>query len=66
MISLSPKAIRFIVEALEAQALSYQSQLAQDDLDEDLAADLTNDLMFLEALLQDLKQTLAQPTTPVF
>jgi hypothetical protein len=66
MVSLSPKAIRFIVEALEVQVASYKSQLEQDDLDEDRAADLTNDLMFLEALLKDLKRTLAQPTAPVF
>ncbi|UIE36880.1 hypothetical protein [Leptodesmis sichuanensis] len=66
MISLSPKAIRFIAEALEVQIASYKSQLEQAGLDEDRAADLTNDLMFLEALLEDLKRSLAQPTAPVF
>lgn len=41
--------VRFIVEAMEVQIASYKAQLEQADLDEDRAADLTNDVMFLEA-----------------
>jgi hypothetical protein len=50
----------------EGTLISDKSRLEQDDLDEDLSSELTNDLMFLEALLADLNRTLAQPTAPVF
>ena len=66
MLNLSPKAIRCIVEALEVQVASYQTQLERGDLADDQAADVTNDLMFLEALLQDLKQALARPMAQIF
>jgi hypothetical protein len=53
---LSPKAIRFILEAIEFRSAAYQKQLKNEDLDDDETADLGNDVMFLESLLQELKQ----------
>jgi hypothetical protein len=59
---LSPKAVRFLVDAVEYRITAYQAQLASQDLDEDTTADLSNDLLFLEALLADLR--VAQESTP--
>jgi hypothetical protein len=64
--NLSPKAIRFLVEALEFQMSAYQTRLDSEELDEDDVADLTNDLMFLESLLQELKKMQATPIARVF
>jgi hypothetical protein len=66
MVNLSPKAVRFTVEALEYRILAYEQQLEVPDLDEDRASDLTNDLMFLETLLQDFKKALEMPMAQVF
>jgi hypothetical protein len=66
MVSLSPKAVRFVVEALEAQIEIGRSQLESDVLDEDRAADLGNDLMFMESLVQDLRQGMEKPVAQVF
>jgi hypothetical protein len=64
--NLSPKALRFTVEALEYRMAAYEQQLENADLDEDQVADLSNDLMFLESLLQDLRKALETPVAPVF
>jgi hypothetical protein len=40
--------------------------LESPDLQEDEASDLTNDLMFLESLLQDFKAALQMPMAQVF
>ena len=66
MVNLSPKAMRFVVEALEYRIAAYQTQLEQPDLSDDQVADLMNDLLFLEALLQELKKALALPVAQVF
>jgi hypothetical protein len=66
MVNLSPKAVRFVVEALEAQISAYQSELEHEELDDDRAADLGNDLMFMESLVQDLRQAMEQPVAQVF
>lgn len=66
MVNLSPKAMRFTVEALEYRISAYEQQLECTDLHEDQASDLTNDLMFLESLLQDFKKALEMPTAKVF
>jgi hypothetical protein len=63
---LSPKALRFMVEALEYRVAAYEHQLETSDIQEDEAADVTNDLMFLESLLQDLRKSLETPAAPVF
>jgi hypothetical protein len=64
--NLSPKAMRFMVEALEYRILAYEQQLESSNLDDDAASDITNDLMFLESLLQEFKKTLATPAAPVY
>ena len=66
MVNLSPKAMRFTVEALEYRISAYEQQLEQSDLHEDEVSDLTNDLMFLESLVQNFKKALEIPATPVF
>ncbi|WP_404788230.1 hypothetical protein [Altericista sp. CCNU0014] len=55
--NLSPKAIRFIVDALDFQINAYQERLSKV-LDEDEVADITNDCLFLEAIRGDLAQML--------
>jgi hypothetical protein len=64
--NLSPKALRFMVKALEYRVSAYEQQLETADLPEDEASDLTNDLMFLESLLKDLRKALETPVTQVF
>jgi hypothetical protein len=64
--NLSPKALRFMIEALEYRVAAYEQQLETADLPEDEASDLNNDLMFLESLLQDLKKALEAPVAQVF
>ena len=66
MMNLSPKAMRSIAEALEFRIAAYQSQLDSEELSEDEVSDATNDSMFLESLLQDLKKALAMPVAQVF
>jgi hypothetical protein len=64
--NLSPRAMRFMVEALEYRISAYERQLESSNLDDDAASDITNDLMFLESLLQEFKKTLATPVAPVY
>jgi hypothetical protein len=64
--NLSPKAMRFMVEALEYRISAYEQQLESSNLDDDAAAEVTNDLMFLESLLQELKKTLSTPVATVY
>ena len=56
MIQLSPKAIRFIIEALEHYQTHHEERLQDQHVIEEEAADLTNDDQFLEALKTDLQQ----------
>ncbi len=56
--NLSPKAIRFIIEALDYRLEAYQERLKVDALDEDEISDITNDALFLESLRQELAKTL--------
>jgi len=53
---LSPKAIRFIIEALEHYQTSHEERLRDERLTEDEVADLTNDDQYLEAIKTDLKK----------
>ncbi|NJO72563.1 MAG: hypothetical protein HC833_01570 [Leptolyngbyaceae cyanobacterium RM1_406_9] len=64
--NLSPKAIRFLVEALEFRIAAYQAQLDEPELQDDEASEITNDMMFLESLLQDLKEAMNVPISQVF
>lgn len=66
MMNLSPKAIRFLVEALEFRIAAYQSQLEVGALSEDEVSDVTNDMMFLESLRQELQKALDVPLAQVF
>lgn len=66
MVNLSPKAMRFTAEALEYRILAYTKQLESPDLQDDEASDISNDLMFLESLLQDFKTALQMPMAQVF
>ena len=53
---LSPKAIRFIIEALEHYQTHHEERLRDEHVTEEEASDLTNDHQYLEALKTDLKQ----------
>jgi hypothetical protein len=66
MMNLSPKAVRFLVEALEFRIAAYQTQLDAPELNEDEASEITNDMMFLESLLQELKEMQDVPVSQVF
>jgi hypothetical protein len=66
MMNLSPKAMRSIVESLEFRIAAYQRQSDSEMLSEDEISDLTNDLMFLESLLQELRTALSVPVAQVF
>lgn len=57
---LSPKAVRFIIEALEYRIKAYEESLDIGDVDSDEAPDIANDTMYLEAIRDDLAKTLAQ------
>ncbi|MCY7383762.1 MAG: hypothetical protein LH628_14485 [Microcoleus sp. CAN_BIN18] len=62
--NLSFKDLRFIIEAIEHQINAYQERLQViEDVDENEAADLGNDIKFLELLLADMKRGLEQNTT---
>lgn len=56
--NLSPKALRFIIEALDYRIQAYQEQIDSDSLDEDIVSDIGNDAMYLEVLRQELLKTL--------
>jgi len=60
--NLSPKATRFIIEALDYRIKADQDRLTVEDLDEDEISDLSNDAAFLEAIRNDLMKTLKVPT----
>ena len=47
---LSPKAVRFIIEAVEHYQTYHEERLREEHLTEEDAADLTNDHQYLEAL----------------
>jgi hypothetical protein len=54
--NLSPKAIRFIIEALEHYQTSHEARLGDERLTAEEVADLTNDYQYLEAIKTDLKK----------
>jgi hypothetical protein len=65
---LSYKDIKFTIEAIDNLLNTYETKLGHEDIDEDEAADLGNDCMFLTSLRNnlatnlksDLKQTQPQ------
>jgi len=63
--NLSFKDLRFIIEAIEHQINAYQERLQvieEVEEDEDEAADLGNDIKFLELLIADMTTSLEQHT----
>jgi hypothetical protein len=56
VMNLPPKAIRFIIKALEHYQTSHEERLRDERLTEDEVADLTNDYQYLEAIKTDLKK----------
>jgi hypothetical protein len=54
--NLSPKAIRFTIEALEHYQAFHEERLCDERLTEDEIADLINDCQYLEAIKTDLKE----------
>ncbi len=63
LMDLSPKVIRFIVDALDYRIKAYKERLCEE-LDEDEVSDISNDCLFLEAIREDLAQTI-QSKVPV-
>ncbi len=62
--NLSFKDLRFIIEAIEHQINAYQERLQViEEVDEDEAAYLGNDIKFLELLHADMTTTLEQNTS---
>jgi hypothetical protein len=62
--NLSFKDLRFIIEAIEHQINAYQEHLQViEEVDEDEAADLGNDIKFLELLNADITTTLEQESS---
>jgi hypothetical protein len=53
-VELSPKAIRFIINALDYRINAYQERLKLENLDDDEISDITNNFMFLEALHEEM------------
>jgi hypothetical protein len=58
-VELNYKALKFLVEALDTQIVSMKRRLAAG-VGEDEAADLGNDLGYLEALRVELEQKAAE------
>jgi hypothetical protein len=56
MMQLSPKAIRFIIEALDHYRTHHGGRLREEQVTEEEAADLTNDHQYLEAPKTTLQQ----------
>ena len=62
--NLSFKDLRFIIKAIEHQIKTYQERLQViEEVDEDEAADLGNDIKFLELLHADMTTALEQNTS---
>ena len=62
--NLSFKDLRFIIEAIEHQINAYQERLQViEEVDEDEAADIGNDIRFLELLHADMTTSLEQKSS---
>jgi len=62
--NLSFKDLRFIIKALENQINAYKERLQViEDIDEDEAADIGNDIRFLELLHADMTTSLEQKSS---
>jgi hypothetical protein len=52
---LSPKAVRFVIEALEHYKGYHDRRLREEGLSEDDVSDLVNDRRYLEAIQRDFE-----------
>ena len=52
---LSPKAIRYLLEALQHYRVHLDRRIEEESLSDDDVADLANDRQYLAALAQDLQ-----------
>jgi hypothetical protein len=51
---LSPKAIRFILEALDYRIKAYEDSLDSTKINEDESSEIGNDVMYLQAIYNHL------------
>ena len=54
--NFSPKAVRFIIEALENYLTMHDEQMRQAGLSDDEISDLANDRQYLEAIQADFEK----------
>lgn len=57
---LSPKAVRFIIEALEYRIKAYEENLNNIDTDSDENFYVANDIIYLEAIREELSEAMVQ------
>jgi hypothetical protein len=63
--TLSPKALRFVVEALNYYLDEHDQRFRNPNASEDDRADWENDREFIEAILQDCLDHLSQPAEQI-
>jgi hypothetical protein len=56
MMQLSPKAVRFIIEALEHYQTYHEERLQDENITEEESAELANDCQYLAAIKTDLQK----------
>ncbi|MCB2379461.1 hypothetical protein LGH70_17825 [Hymenobacter sp. BT635] len=54
--NLSPKAIRFLIQAINVQQERFTEQLQSANVSEDDAADISNDAMYLNEIKKSLQE----------
>jgi hypothetical protein len=58
-IQMSPKELRFVIEAMEFRITSYEARLGEPLIGDDEASDIGNDVRFLKVVLQEMKKHLS-------
>jgi hypothetical protein len=56
MMKLSPKAVRFVIDALEHYCHDHDRRLNQERLSEEEISDLMNDRQYLRAIKEDFEK----------
>ena len=54
--NLSPKAVRFVIDALEFYQKQHDERLERQELGEEEASDLANDRQYLEVIKQEFQK----------
>ena len=54
--NLSPKTLRFTIEALQHYLADHERRFRDDGLSDDEISDLTNDIHYLRAIIKDFEQ----------